>query len=181
MNFRMDMALPAEPDRIWPIFFDVARIATLIPGCEQVQEKEPLALYGAVMKQKVGPFKMEAPAEVRVLEMTAPARLRASAKGRDKFTGTTMDVQLDVTLGAEPGGGTRLVIEAVLVVAGRLASLGYPIVKKKSDEMFVEFEKRLRAALDGVEPAPAADASPPAVVATLEIPANPEPHAARPL
>jgi hypothetical protein len=30
-------------------------------------------------------------------------------------------------------------------VAGRLATLGYPVVKKKAEEIFGEFEKRLRA------------------------------------
>ena len=73
MNFHMDLDLPASPETIWPIFFDVARIARLIPGCEQVEEKEPLVLYGAVMKQKIGPFKLEVPTEVKVEEMVAPA------------------------------------------------------------------------------------------------------------
>jgi carbon monoxide dehydrogenase subunit G len=154
MNFRMDLEIPAPPDSIWPIFFDVARIASLIPGCEQVEEREPLALYSAVMKQKIGPFRMEAPAEVRVEEMQAPSRLKARARGRDKFTGTTMDVELDVQLEAA-GAGPQLVVDAALTVAGRLASLGYPVVKKKAEEMFTEFEKRLRAEL-GVPDAAAA-------------------------
>ena len=34
-------------------------------------------------------------------------------------------------------------------VAGRLASLGYPIVKKRSEELFGEFERRLRRELSG--------------------------------
>ncbi|HYC36599.1 MAG TPA: SRPBCC domain-containing protein [Usitatibacter sp.] len=149
MNFRMDMSMPAAPEAVWPLFFDVARVARLIPGCEQVQEKEPLVLYSAVMKQKVGPFKMEAPAEVRVEEMIAPSRVRARAKGRDRITGTTMDVLLDVSLAGE-GTGTRLVVDSTMVVAGRLASLGYAVVKKKADEMFAEFERRLRAELEGI-------------------------------
>ena len=147
MNFRMDLAMPASRESIWPIFFDVVRIASLIPGCEQVEEKEPLALYSAVMKQKIGPFRMEAPAEVRVEELQAPSRLKARARGKDKVTGTTMDVLLDVALEAADGAGTRLVVDASLTVAGRLASLGYPVVKKKAEEMFAEFERRLRAEL----------------------------------
>ena len=172
MNFHMDMAMPAAPEAIWPLFFDVARVAMLIPGCEQVEEKEPLTLYSAVMKHKVGPFKMEAPAEVRVEEMVAPTLVRARAKGRDRITGTTMDVLLNVTLAGE-GTGTRLVVDSTLVVAGRLASLGYPIVKKKADEMFAEFERRLRAELGLIEPAAVAEAAP---LAT-EIPPQEKPDA----
>jgi carbon monoxide dehydrogenase subunit G len=124
----------------------VARVAALIPGCEQVEEREPLALYEAVMKQKVGPFRMEAPAQVRVLEMRAPELLRARAVGRDRITGTVMDVQLDVSLARE-SGGTRLVVDSTLLVGGRLATLGHAIVTRKAEEMFAEFERRLRAEL----------------------------------
>ena len=147
MNFHMDLARPASRESIWPIFFDVARIASLIPGCEQVEEKEPLELYTAVMKQKIGPFKMEAPAEVRVEALKAPSHLKARARGKDKVTGTTMDVMLDVALEKTDGDGTRLIVDSSLTVAGRLASLGYPVVKKKAEEMFAEFERRLRAEL----------------------------------
>ena len=147
MNFHMDLDLPASPETIWPIFFDVARIARLIPGCEQVEEKEPLLLYAAVMKQKIGPFKLEVPTEVKVEEMVAPARVRSRARGRDKSTGTTLDVLLDVVLQKTEGNGTRLTVDSTLQVAGRLASLGYPVVKKKTEEILAEFEKRLRAEL----------------------------------
>jgi carbon monoxide dehydrogenase subunit G len=143
----MDLSLSASRESIWPIFFDVARIARLIPGCEQVEEKEPLVLYTAVMKQKIGPFKLEVPTEVRVEDMLAPERVRSRARGRDKFTGTTLDVLLDVVLAPAENNGTRLTVDSTLQVAGRLAALGYPVVKKKTEEIFVEFEKRLRAEL----------------------------------
>jgi len=147
IRFRMDLAMPAPRDSIWLVFFDVARIASLIPGCEQVEEKEPLELYSAIMKQKIGPFRMEAPAEVRVEELEAPSRLRARAHGKDTLTGTTIDVVLDVVLHATRDAGTRLVLDSSLEVGGRLASLGAPVVKKKAHEMFAEFEHRLRAEL----------------------------------
>lgn len=147
MNFHMELSLPASRESIWPIFFDVARIARLIPGCEQVEEKQPLALYSAVMKQKIGPFKLEVPTEVTVEDVLPPERVRSRARGRDKFTGTTLDVLLDVLLVPGEDNGTRLTVDSTLQVAGRLAALGYPVVKKKTEEIFVEFEKRLRAEL----------------------------------
>ncbi len=143
----MELSLPASRESIWPIFFDVARIARLIPGCEQVEEKQPLALYSAVMKQKIGPFKLEVPTEVTVEDVLPPERVRSRARGRDKFTGTTLDVLLDVLLVPGEDNGTRLTVDSTLQVAGRLAALGYPVVKKKTEEIFVEFEKRLRAEL----------------------------------
>jgi carbon monoxide dehydrogenase subunit G len=100
-----------------------------------------------VMKQKIGPFKLEVPAEITVEEHQEPDFVRARAFGKDKFTGTTMDVVLNVRL-APSGGGSRLDVDATLQVAGRLASLGYAIIKKKAEENFAEFETRFRGQLE---------------------------------
>ena len=147
MNFRIDAVLPASPETLWQVFFDVRRVAGLIPGCEDVQEKVALSSYSALMKQKIGPFKFEVPSQIAVEELQAPSRVTVRATGRDKFTATTIDVRLAVVLEPESAGGTRLAVDATLQIAGRLASLGYPVVKKKSEELFTEFEKRLRAEL----------------------------------
>ncbi|MGE0874298.1 MAG: CoxG family protein [Burkholderiales bacterium] len=147
MNFSIDADLPAEASRIWLVFFDIGRVAALIPGCENVVETSPLATYTAVMKQRIGPFRLEVPTQITVEEREEPRRVRVRAAGRDKLTGTTLEVLLSVALDALPGGGTRLGVAASMQVAGRLAALGYPVVKKKSEELFAEFEKRLRAEL----------------------------------
>lgn len=147
MNFRIDVLLPAAAEVIWLVFFDVRRVALLIPGCENVIETSPLAAYSAVMKQKIGPFRIDVPTQILVEEREEPRRVRVHATGRDRITGTTLDVLLTVGLESTLEGGTRLGVDATMQVAGRLASLGYPVVKKKSEELFAEFEKRLRAEL----------------------------------
>lgn len=147
MNFRIDAVLPAAAETIWLVFFDVRRVALLIPGCEDVVETAPLAAYSAVMKQKIGPFRIDVPTQIVVAERDEPRHVKVHATGRDRITGTTLDVLLAVALETLPESGTRLGVDVTMQVAGRLASLGYPVVKKKSEELFVEFEKRLRAEL----------------------------------
>lgn len=153
MNFRIDAQLPATAAQLWAIFFDVQRVAGLIPGCENVAELEPLKEYSAVMKQRIGPFKLEVPTRISVESYTVERSVALRAAGRDKFTGTTIDVRLKVDLdeqGEAAGKQCALALDAEMQVAGRLASLGYPIVKKRSEELFAEFERRLRAELAGV-------------------------------
>jgi carbon monoxide dehydrogenase subunit G len=147
MDFRMDAELPNAPAKVWPVMVDIGRIAACIPGLEKIEEHEKLKRYSAVMKQKIGPFKLEVPAEITVEEHQEPDFVRARAFGKDKFTGTTMDVVLNVRL-APHGEGSRLDIEATLQVAGRLASLGYSVIKKKAEENFIEFENRFRSQLE---------------------------------
>ena len=159
MDFKIDATLPATAAQLWAIFFDVQRVAGLIPGCENVTEVEPLKEFSAVMKQKIGPFKLEVPTRILLESHTLEKRVELSAAGRDKFTGTTIDVRMKVDLEEQGRAGEpacRLGVDAQMVVAGRLAALGYPVVKKRSDELFAEFEKRLReelAQFDAAAPA----------------------------
>jgi carbon monoxide dehydrogenase subunit G len=176
MEFRIDAVLPATSAQLWAIFFDVQRVATLIPGCENVAEVEPLKEFSAVMKQKIGPFKLEVPTRILVESHTVERQVVLVAAGSDKFTGTTIDVRLKVDLEEQRGANgdeCRLAVDAGMQVAGRLASLGYPIVKKRSEELFAEFERRLRLELVDFDRA-SARTMPAAVAAVPAGPAAPQ-------
>jgi carbon monoxide dehydrogenase subunit G len=145
MEFNLSTDLSTPPEAVWPVLLDVRRIAACIPGCEQVEELAALAQYKAVMKQKLGPFRLEVPAEIFVDEVMPPQCVRAHATGRDKYTGTTFTVSLSVVLAPAAPGGSTLTVDAGLKVAGRLASLGYSVIRKRAEENFAEFNQRLNA------------------------------------
>lgn len=144
----MEAELPTAQDRVWLVMVDIGRIAGCIPGLEKIEERERLKLYSATMKQKVGPFKLEVPAEIVVEEHQEPDFVRARAFGKDKFTGTIFNVLLSVQLAPSGDSASKLTVEATLQVAGRLASLGYSVIKKKAEENFAQFETRLRGELE---------------------------------
>jgi uncharacterized protein len=148
MEFSMSMAVPASPVELWNTLIDVARISACIPGCENVEEIEPLAVYKATVKQKIGPFKIEVPADIIVESITEPSHVRTRATGRDKFTGTRLAVVLDVTVTPRDGDGSTFAVEAKVDVQGRLASLGFGMIKRRVDQNFEEFEERLRKLLE---------------------------------
>ncbi|HZV91935.1 MAG TPA: SRPBCC domain-containing protein, partial [Caldimonas sp.] len=126
MDFRIEAQLPATAAQLWAVFFDVHRVAGLIPGCEAVEEVEPLKAYSAVMKQRIGIFKLEVPTRITVERSTFEREVALHAMGRDKLTATLIDMHLTVVLderadAVPPACGIAL--EAHLQVAGRLASL----------------------------------------------------------
>ncbi len=162
MDFRIDALLPATAAQLWEIFFDVKRVAGLIPGCENVEEVEKLKVFSAVMRQKIGPFKLDVPTRIDIESYELERQVCLAAVGSDKATGTTIDVGMTVNLEEQRTGDQvlcKLDVSASMQVAGRLASLGYPIVRKRSEQLFAEFEARLRKELAGFdgshEPAPA--------------------------
>lgn len=150
MEFHMAAELPHAPERVWPVMLDIARLAGCIPGCEQVEEHAHLSEYSALMKQKLGPFKLEVPAQIIVEEHREPSLVRARASGKDKLTRTTLDVTLNVALTPLDTNSCRLSVDATLQVAGRLASLGHSVIKKRAEENFAEFERRFRAELETI-------------------------------
>jgi uncharacterized protein len=147
LRFTMSIDLPAAPEEMWVVLTDVRRISECIPGCENVQEIERLALYKATVKQKIGPFKLEVPAEIQVDEAIEPVRVKMHAAGSDKSTGTRLSVVMEVTLVSE-GKGTRLAVDAQIEVNGRLATLGMPMIRRRAEQNFREFESRLQALLE---------------------------------
>jgi carbon monoxide dehydrogenase subunit G len=147
MEFNMSMVVPAAPAELWNTLIDVARISACIPGCENVEEIERLATYKATVKQKIGPFKVEVPADIVVESMTEPSHVRTRATGRDKFTGTRLAVVLDVTVTPAEGSASTFAVDAKVDVQGRLATMGFGVIKRRVDQNFEEFEERLKKML----------------------------------
>jgi uncharacterized protein len=146
MEFNMSMVVPATPEDLWKTLIDVPSISSCIPGCENVEEIARLESYKAMVKQKIGPFKVEVPAEILVESVTEPSHVRTRATGRDKFTGTRLAVILDVSVIPE-GSGSKLTVDAKVDIQGRLATMGLGVIKRRVDQNFEEFETRLKSLL----------------------------------
>lgn len=143
MEFNMSMVVPASPAELWKTLLDVPSISSCIPGCENVEEIEQLAIYKATVKQKIGPFKVEVPADIVVESITELSNVRIRATGRDKFTGTRLIAILDVNV-APDGADSTLAVDAKVDIQGRLATMGLGVIKRRVDQNFEEFEVKLK-------------------------------------
>lgn len=143
MDFQLETVIPRSTKEVWDVLTDIPRVAKCIPGAENIVEKERLSSYSAVLKQQLGPFRLNVPAEIVVTELVESKLLKANAEGRDKTTGTQIKMVLSVALESNSTQSSRLIISSQMEVAGRLATLGYPVIKRKADENFNEFQRRL--------------------------------------
>lgn len=146
MEFNMSMVVPATPAQLWTALVDVPSISSCIPGCENVEEIERLATYKATVKQKIGPFKVEVPADITVESVTEPSNVRIRATGRDKFTGTRLTAVLDVIVSPD-GTDSTLAVDAKVDIQGRLATMGLGVIRRRVDQNFEEFEVKLKTLL----------------------------------
>lgn len=75
MRVEREVGIKALRERVWAFLWDVPRLAACIPGAKDVRVVEEQRRYAAVVGEKVGPFKVEFPLEIEVLEAVPPERL----------------------------------------------------------------------------------------------------------
>ncbi|HEU4639904.1 MAG TPA: SRPBCC domain-containing protein, partial [Candidatus Binatia bacterium] len=98
--------------------------------------------------EKVGPFKVEFPTTIEVLEREELSRIKAQASGADNKIGSRMKLDLEVKL-REEENKTVLQFIAGVDILGKLAALGHGIIKRKADQVLDEFAQAVKKRLEG--------------------------------
>ena len=132
---------------MWDFLWDVPRLAACIPGAKDVRVVEEKKRYTALVGERVGPFRVEFPLEIEVLEARAPERLRARAGGKDGKMDGIVKVELDLSL-TEAGSGTTLGLLADISILGKLGTLGHSVIVRKGNEIVDRFAAALQAELE---------------------------------
>lgn len=148
MQFEKQVEISAPKDKVWNFIWDVDRFITCVPGCKEAKTIEPGKLYSATMIEKVGPFRVEFPTTIEVLEREELTRIKAQASGADNKIGSRMKLSLDVNL-REQGDKTVLDFVAGVDILGKLAALGHGIIKRKADQVLDEFARAVKERLEG--------------------------------
>ena len=148
MQFQKEVEILAPREKVWQFIWDVDRFIACVPGCKEAKTIEPGKRYTATMVEKVGPFKVEFPTTIEVLEREELTRIKAQASGADNKIGSRMKLDLDVHL-REDGDKTILGFVAGVDILGKLAALGHGIIKRKADQVLDEFAQAVKTKLEG--------------------------------
>jgi carbon monoxide dehydrogenase subunit G len=138
-----------DPSVVWTRITDVSEVASWLPIIEEVTERERLALYDAVLHDRVGPFRLRADLTIKVTEAVEPTQISVEAAGEDRQVRSHIGIHATLALGPAPsGGGTRLHLLGNYEVTGRVATLGASTIdskaRKLADEFCARAESRLR-------------------------------------
>ena len=148
MRFEKEVEILAPKEKVWNFIWDVDRFIACVPGCKEAKTLEPGKLYSATMVEKVGPFRVEFPTSIEVLEKEDLSRIKAQASGADNKIGSRMKLELDVSL-REQGDKTVLGFVAGVDILGKLAALGHGMIKRKADQVLDEFARAVKKQLEG--------------------------------
>lgn len=148
MIFENSIEIDVPRDTAWDFLWDVDRLISCVPGCEEAVTVEAGKLYNARMVARVGPFKVTFPIKIEVLESDPKQRIKARASGSDNKIGSHLKVELDVSL-EEKGSSTVVSFVASVDILGKLATLGHSIIKRKADNDVAAFAQAVKKELEG--------------------------------
>ena len=148
MIFENSIEIDVPRDKAWDFLWDVDRLISCVPGCEEATTVEAGKLYNARMVARVGPFKVTFPIKIEVLESEPKQRIKARASGSDNKIGSHLKVELDVSL-EDKGSSTLVSFVASVDILGKLATLGHSIIKRKADNDVAAFAQAVKKELEG--------------------------------
>lgn len=148
MRFEKEVEILVPREKVWKFIWDVDRFISCVPSCKEAKTVEEGKLYSATMIEKVGPFRVEFPTTIEVLEREELKHIKAQASGADNKIGSRMKIELDVNL-REQDGKTLLGFVAGVDILGKLAALGHGIIKRKADQVLDEFAQAVKRRLEG--------------------------------
>jgi carbon monoxide dehydrogenase subunit G len=126
-------------DKVWELFQDVPELATCLPGAELTEDKGD-GKYAGAMSVKLGPMTANFEGEATVTSDAASRTGKVSGRGVDKRGGSQGQIKVDYSLEAMDSGGTRVVVEADVVMAGAAAQFGRTgLIQEISRRLIGEF------------------------------------------
>lgn len=149
LEVNKETRVQATRQAAWALLRDVQRLAACIPKVSDLKTVTPDSRYTAVVADKLGPFGLQVPVQIDIQSVEEPRRLLAELTGNDSRGAARVRGSLEAIAEASDGeSGTVLHFTMRLEVLGRLAALGAAPMRRRADEIFNEFVKRVHAELE---------------------------------
>ena len=151
MKFSGELSVKAPRAAVYKKVRDARLFASCVEGVNDLKETAP-DTYSAVFETKVAYMKFRFNVTVQVTRAEEPKEIEAKVEGTPlgivgRLTATSL------TTLTEAGDGTKIEYAVNVTLAGKLGSLGQPVLRAKAKEMERKFAARLAAAFANT-PAP---------------------------
>jgi carbon monoxide dehydrogenase subunit G len=141
MKFQHTIVVNAPQAKVQALLDDIERAAFCVPGLQAISPLED-GWYEGKVGIKFGPLGMTFTGKAR-LDQNEDGKWRMHGEGRDRRVGAAVVANVEALLSDAGVSATQVVIDADVTFSGRLAEMGQPLIRKKSDAMVAEFAKNL--------------------------------------
>lgn len=131
-------SLDGPRDRVAALLLDVESIQSCVPGVNDVT-KLGADEYRATLSTQVGPIKSSFQGSVTIDGSESPERLRATARGKDRASGSMATVAFDAHLIETSPGVTSVETTADVTIRGRLGGFGTGVIEATAKQMIGDF------------------------------------------
>ena len=146
MKFTGDIIIDAPREAVFAKVRDARFFASCVEGVQELNEIDP-EHYTAVLETKVAYLKFRFNVTVEVTRIEAPSEIEAKVEGTPLGVVGRLTAR-SLTRLSEEGGATKVAYETESTLAGKLGSIGQPVLRAKAKEMEKQFAKRLQAAFE---------------------------------
>ena len=121
MLIKDSFTLHAPRDDVWALLQEIERVATCVPGVENVTRIDATHFHGD-LKVKVGPIAASFNGQLHVTYQTAPEKIVVEVTGEDKASASLVKATFNGKLSVEGDDTTNLDYEMDVALRGRLGS-----------------------------------------------------------
>jgi carbon monoxide dehydrogenase subunit G len=121
-----------------------------VDGVHDLKEIDPTR-YQAIFETKIAYMKFKFAVTVEVMRIDEPVELEAKIEGTPLGVVGRLTAR-SITRLADAGNDTKVSYSVESTLAGKLGSIGQPVLRAKAKDMEKEFAKRLRAAFAPATP-----------------------------
>lgn len=149
MKFTGEFQVPAQREAVYERLNDARFFASCVEGVGDLVEVDRTH-YTATLETRIAYIKFKFAVSVEFVEKVAPEKIVAKAEGTPLGIVGRLTSIASATL-AEAGETTTVSYEIDVALAGKLGSIGQPVLKSKAREMERAFVKNINAAFAGAE------------------------------
>lgn len=147
MIFEDSLTVKAPIEKVWAFLLDPQQVAQCIPGTEKIEVIDDTH-YHVVAGARVSFLTMSFSMSVTVTEIDAPRRLVSVAEGSDARLKERVKLTAELNLESLGPAETALRYKIDLGVFGKLASIGFSVIKGKAKQMAADFASGIRVKLE---------------------------------
>ena len=144
MKFKGIIAIPAPAEAVFDKLNDPQFFASCIEGVSDLQEIDPTH-FTATLETRIAYIKFRFNIAVEIVGLDRPSSITAKAEGVPLGVVGRMTAQSVARL-RKTEAGTEVSYEIDVALAGKLGSLGQPVLRSKAKEMERQLTKNLLVA-----------------------------------
>jgi carbon monoxide dehydrogenase subunit G len=151
MKFTGDISLNAPRAAVFAKLRDARFFASCVEGVQDLREIDG-DHYTAVLDAKVAYLKFKFNVTVEVTRADEPSEIEAKIEGNPLGVVGRLTAK-SITKLEDAGAETKVTYSVESTLAGKLGSIGQPVLRSKAKDMEKQFAQRLRAAFAPSTPA----------------------------